>query len=51
MRSDVVILPYVVQMWFHEGDGSTRVVTGDGMAKDRDIFFFNVENSEINYEC
>ncbi len=32
---------------FHEGEGSARVVTGDGMAKGRDIFFFNVIHDHV----
>ena len=32
---------------FHEGEGNTRVVTGDGVAKGRDIFFFNVIHDRV----
>ena len=32
---------------FHESEGSARVVTGDGMAKSRNIFFFNVIHDHV----
>ena len=32
---------------FHESYGSARVVTGDGMAKSRDISFFNVIHDHV----
>ena len=32
---------------FHESYGSARVVAGDGMAKSRDISFFNVIHDHV----
>jgi len=32
---------------FHESEGSARVLTGVGMAKSIDIFFFNVIHDHV----